>query len=700
MDTADNSFAGDRNPPVARTESQRSRDWLWIALLACATFTAYLPAIRGGFIWDDDAHVTKPALQSWAGLGRIWSDVTATQQYYPILHTAFWIEHRLWGETPLGYHLLNVGLHCIAACLFALVLLRLRVRGAWLAGAIFALHPVHVESVAWITEQKNTWSLVFYLLAALMYLRFDRERGWRSYGLALVFFIFALGCKTVTATLPAALLVLLWWQCGRLSFRRDVIPLLSWFGVGVCAGLFTAMVERKLIGAEGADFELSFVERALLAGRVVWFYAGKLLWPSELTFVYPRWSVSAAAVGQYIFPLALLISLAGLAVWSRRTRAPLTVALLFIGSLFPVLGFFNVYPFIFSFVADHFVYLASLAIIGGAAALLAQRFADVAQPWSWAASLVLLFTLGALTWRQSRMYTNAETLYRATIDRNPASWLAYNNLGVELHATSRDAEAVACYERALALRSDRDDIRNNLGLAFASLGRFSEAVAVYEDVLRRRPYSSETHHNLALALAKSGRAEQALPHFQLATLSAEKHPEIWCDWGFIFDEAGRFSDAIQCCERAVASGARVDEAQGHWAVALANQGNYAEAIDHLRAAVNGPRADPMQWNNLGKCLQLSGRSEEAIAAYEAALRIRPDQPEVLNNLGIALRSAGRTDDAIKRFEAVLKSAPEATGTLYNLALCLRDAGRIEEAKQRLARAQQLDPNAPPVEWSR
>ena len=285
--------------------------------LAAAVFLAYQPAWQGGFIWDDDAHV-RPELQSWNGLCRIWCDLKATQQYYPLLHSAFWLEHRLWGDATLGYHLVNIALHVVAALLVAVILRRLKVPGAYLAAAIFALHPVHVESVAWITELKNTLSAVFYLSAALVYLRFDHSREKASYFLAFGLFVLGLLSKTVTATLPAALLVVFWWQRGRLSWRRDVLPLLPFFALGAAAGVFTALVERKLGGAEGAAFDFTIVERCLIAGRAIWFYLGKLFWPADLIFIYPRWHVSQAVWWQYLFPLAALLLLAGL--WAIRRR--------------------------------------------------------------------------------------------------------------------------------------------------------------------------------------------------------------------------------------------------------------------------------------------------------------------------------------------------------------------------------------------
>ncbi len=276
--------------PARRSLSSAS----WVALIFCATLAAYGPVYQAGLIWNDEDYVTKPELQSVHGLERIWFEVGATQQYYPALHSAFWVEHRLWGDAPWGYHLANVLLHALAACLLGLLLRRLAVPGAWMAGLLFALHPVCVESVAWISEEKNTLSLVFYLLAAWAYLDFDRERRWPGYFLALGLFLLAVLSKSVTATLPGALLVVLWWRRGRLTWR-DAAPLAPWFAIGAADGLFTGWVERTLIGAHGTDFDLSFAQRCLVAGRVTWFYLGKLVWPANLIFIYPRWQVSAGA---------------------------------------------------------------------------------------------------------------------------------------------------------------------------------------------------------------------------------------------------------------------------------------------------------------------------------------------------------------------------------------------------------------------
>jgi len=330
-----------------------------------------------------------------------------------------------------------------------------------------------VESVAWISELKNTLSGVLYLGAALAYLHFEESRQKRFYLSASVLFVLALLSKTVTATLPAALLVVFWWLRGRLSWRRDVLPLSPWFALGAAAGMFTAWVEQTMVGAQGAEFQLTAVERVLVAGRAVWFYLGKLVWPTNLTFIYPRWQLDAGAWWQYLYPLGLAAIL--IAFWRMRrvSRAPLAAILLFCGTLFPALGFLNVYPFRYSFVADHFQYLASVFIIAILSAGLARLLLrlDHSRKPGLAAPLILGSVLAVLTWAQSRQYTDGETLYRATLSRNPSCWMAHNNLGNVLQRTGRFTEAVSHHKEALRLKPDYIEAYNNLGNALQGLGQ-------------------------------------------------------------------------------------------------------------------------------------------------------------------------------------------------------------------------------------
>src|SRR6267154_4187376 len=412
------------------------RDWFFCLILAVITMLAYQPAWRGGILWDDDANIGGPELRTLDGLRRMWFVPRTTQQYYPLLHTSYWLQQRLWGDSATGYHLVNLLLHIGCVVLVLRILRFLRVPGAELAAIIFALHPVNVETVAWIAERKNTLSGIFALAATLFYLKFDesrdrqwndgpQDRGYSSYALAIGLFLLGLLSKTAIVTLPLAWLVIFWWKRGAISWRRDVVPSIPFFFLAAAAGLVTRWFENTGIGYQATILDLSLLDRCLIAGRAFWFQLGKLFWPSNLTFVYPRWEISAAVWWQYLFPLAVL-GLLGFS-WSlrRRSRAPLAGVLVYLFLLLPSLGFLNIYFFVYSFVADHWQYLASLGIIVPCASgivLLAGR----TERWrAWlepAMTLVLAGALFVLTWKQSRMYTDIETLYRATITRNSASW--------------------------------------------------------------------------------------------------------------------------------------------------------------------------------------------------------------------------------------------------------------------------------------
>ncbi|HKQ49414.1 MAG TPA: tetratricopeptide repeat protein [Phycisphaerae bacterium] len=639
------------------------------ALVVVALLVAYAPAIRGGFIWDDDAHVTKPELRSTAGLYRIWFEIGATQQYYPLLHTAFWIQHKLWGDWPVGYHLVNLTWHAIAAML-VLVIVRRLLRGKRVAGAdsgavltaaVFALHPVQVESVAWITEQKNTLSAVFYLAAMLSYLRFDETRQRSLYGLATGMFVLGLLTKTVTATLPAAMLVILWWQRGRLSWKRDVGLLLPWFVLGAFGGLMTAWVERDLIGAKGAAFELSFVERFLLAGRVVWFYLYKLFWPGELIFIYPRWSVDAGAVWQWLYPMGLLSVFVGMVFYARRNRAPLAALLFFVGSLFPVLGFFNVYPFIFSFVADHFQYLPSLGVIalvcGGAALSVAKLSSPAARVLGLA---ILPVVLGVLTHRQCRMYADVQSLYEATIRKNPGCWMAYNNLGTVLDDRGRLHEAIEHYRRALQLRPDYADAHNNLGAALETLGRHGEAAVAHQEALRLRPRFPEARFNLGVAYTGLGDSARAIEQYRLAIQLRPNYPEAHNQLGMTLNATGRHDEAIAAYESALQLRPQYTEAYGNLVAALIDAKLVLDAIDRARDAVRRFPANAPLRVNLGIALTMAGRPRMALSEFEEAARLRPDLFEAQANLAASYESAGRLGEALAAGERALAIA-QSTG---------------------------------------
>jgi tetratricopeptide (TPR) repeat protein len=560
IQTSSKSGHGERVKPslaqtVTASRSFALKDWFFVIALIAAVFLVYQPAWQGGFIWDDSAHVTRPELRSWYGLFRIWFDLGATQQYYPLLHSVFWVQSWLWGDATLGYHLVNILLHAMAAVMVALILRRLDIPGAFFAAAIFALHPVHVESVAWISELKNTLSAVFYLGSAMVYLRFDQQRRTSLYLWALGLFVLGLLSKTVTATLPSALLVIFWWQRGRLSWRKDVLPLLPFFLLGAVAGVFTAWVERTLIGAQGEAFAIPALERILIAGKAIWFYLGKLFWPANLIFIYPRWETSQAAAWQYLFPAAAFALVVTLWALRRRWRGPLAGLLFFVGTLFPVLGFFNVFPFIYSFVADHFQYLASLGIItlvAAGIAMLLKRMQLWRHPAGYAICVLLLLTLAVLTWRQSGMYTDISTLYQTTIDLNPKCWMCYNNRGLIYNDRSNYMQAIEDFNRAIEINPDNAQSYNNRGIAYGAIGNYKQAIEDLNRVIKINPGYADVYFNRGIAYTLLGNYKQAIEDYDRVIKINPDYANAYNKRGIIYLNQGNnisgCRDARKVCE--------------------------------------------------------------------------------------------------------------------------------------------------------
>jgi tetratricopeptide (TPR) repeat protein len=630
--------------------------------LAVAVLAVYVPALHGTLLWDDAAHVTRPDLQPLSGLWRIWFELGATQQYYPLLHSAFWFEHRLWGDHVLGYHLVNVGLHILSALCVVGIMRQLRLPGAWLAGWIFALHPVAVESVAWITEQKNTLSTLLGLAATILYLRFDARRLTSVYAMASAMFVAALLSKTTVATIPAALLVCAWWRRGRIDWRRDVLPLAPWLVVGALAGVFTAWVERTYIGAHGAAFSLSWLARCLLAGRIVWFYAATVAWPQHLTFNYPRWGIDPSNWRQYLYPLGLAAVF--VAAWAvrRRTRATLAVVLLFVGTLVPVLGFLNVYPFVYSYVADHFAYGAALTLIMPVACGLTLTF----RRWrslglSMCAAALLCATLGTLTFHQSAMYADVETLYKTTIARNPQSWLSYENLGVLLaNDPSRIGEALEDFRASVRIAPDRPAGHRNLAMALWQTADLEASAVEYETLLAIDAHDPEDHVRYArvlMGLHAADRAEQQVRQaLRLDPNSAEAHYLM----GRLLDPTDHVT-AIAEYRTAVRLRPVYPEAH----VGLANllaaaPASREEAIaEYERALDTRPDYFEAEYNLGSLLIDVGGRERAAVEHLSHAARLRPDDPHVRTNLAIALLDLpDHTADAVAELREAVRLAPD------------------------------------------
>ncbi len=644
--------------------------------LVVLTLLAYMPAMHAGFIWDDDDYViNNDTLRDLSGLSRIWSDPSATPQYYPFVHTTFWMEYQTWRLWAPGYHVVNVIIHLLNSLLVWQLCRRLHIPAAWLVGLLFAIHPVHVESVAWITERKNVLSGLFYLGSAFAYLEnrgvtrtvgetdVTRSSRWTLYVLSLVLFVSALLSKTVTATLPAALLLVLWWKQGTIS-KRQWISLAPMFVVGIVFGMLTVWLEKHHVGAQGMDWELSPIQRILIAGRVICFYAGKLLLPTNLMFTYPRWNVNADAAWQYLFPAAVVITIGVLFLLRNRIgRGPVVAVCFFCGTLFPALGFFDVYPMRFSFVADHFQYLASLGLlvmfvqIGVVASN--RVFANHERSSGLtvvAVTASLTIALATLTFKQTMIYHNLETLWRDTLARNPTSWMAHNNLGALLNRRGDFVEAEKHLLESIRLKADFADSVNNLGKAREGQGDIAGATRLYERAVEINPGDPKTLNNL----------------------------------GAIYGAAGRLDDARELIERALQGNPKLAGAYGNLGSIEAAQGNLVDAIKNYRRSLELDEQAIETRINLVRLLMQTGSFSNADRELQVVLRQNPKHQSALLNLGVVQVNQNRLSEAAETFEELLKIDPNSIAAMRNLAYTYDQLGQTDKANAWAAAAARLE----------
>jgi tetratricopeptide (TPR) repeat protein len=501
---------------------KRPNQWLSAAAILFLTFLAYQPVWHAGFIWDDDVYLTEnPMLTETHGLRSIWFSTRHESQYFPLVYTTLRVERQLWGLNPLGYHLVNVLLHSLNALLVWVVLRKLALPGAWLAAAIFALHPVHVESVAWITELKNTQSTLFYLLALLAWMKFTDKQttsSWRLYALALLLYALALFSKTTACTLPAALLLVLWLRNQSIGWKR-VVQVAPFLVLGVAMGLLSVWWERHIGNYQITYFAFNGLERLLIASHAVWFYALKLVWPTNLMFSYPRWQINSHNPLQYVWLIGCVA--VAFVLWFRRKqlgRGCAAAIMFFVATLSPLLGFITLYTFRYSFVADHYQYVASIGLI----ALFVAAASRLATAWHFnfvvrcALSLLLLLALGASTWSQAQVYRDLETLWVDTLSKNPDCWMAHNNLATVLYGQRRTEEAMRHGERALQLKPDDPEILNTLAGVYIQAGKYQDAIGYCERAMRVAPLDSRAYSNLGFALVQQGKGQQAIERFEQA----------------------------------------------------------------------------------------------------------------------------------------------------------------------------------------
>ena len=696
-----NAGAGEPRNPRSRAGPGVSpfsrRDALAVLVLGLMVAVSYFPALSGGFIWDDVIFTEERVVHEASGLRSIWfspSDIKKEGHYWPIVYTSFWLEHKLWGLAPLGYHLVNVVLHLVNSVLVWRLLLRLAVPGAWVAAAVFAVHPLHVESVAWIIERKDLLSALFYLTAVLTWIRFVETPGWGRYVLSLALFVAGMLSKTVVVTLPAALLIWHWWKRERVT-STDLLRLAPFFavGLGITLGDLSFYTSR-----EPLSLGYSLVERALIAARALCFYAGKLLWPTDLAVVYPLWDIRAGDPLAWAYVLGAA-ALAALLWFGRRWSGPgpLAGALFYAVTLSPVLGFVDYGYMQFALVADRFQYMAGIAVmavlIGGAAEGTGRLPEAVRKSAPYLVAAVLV-VLGALTWRQAGIYRDEVTFFRHIVSHNPDARDAYLNLAHALIKADRNEEGLAASRMAVEKRPDSASAYSNLGLALMNQDRLDEAEKSLRRGLELDPRHKNARQNLAETLRKQQRYEAAAEAYSRVLKLDRRYALAHAGLGDALFRLKRYEEAAASLTKAISLGRDLRMA-GTLHVLLGQTlqqlGRLEAAAEHLHRALALNPKDSRPLVELANVRTRQGRPKEANDYLDRARKLNPRDPATLQNAAEALRKQKRYAEAIDSYHAVLDIDPEYALAHAGLGHTRFEMKRYEEAVASLTRALTLEP---------
>ena len=617
------------------------RDAFAALVLGLLVAVIYFPATQAGFVWDDEIMMGLDAVRNWGGIWGIWFDPVGVYRqepvreghYWPLLYTTFWLEHKLWGFSPAGYHIVNILLHFANTVLLWRLLARLAVPGAWFAAVVFAMHPLNVESVAWVMGRKDLISSLFYLAAVLMWLRFIESPHPRRYATALLLLAAGMFCKSIVVTLPVTLLILHWWKQGRIT-RTDLLRVTPFFLVGLAIAAFDLLFYEKV----NLSFDYSVLERMLIAAHCLWFYVGKLLWPVELAVIYPHWDVSAANTLGWLYVVTALAVPVTLWFLRRRTgRGLLACVLFFAVTLSPVLGFLDYGYMNISFVADRYQYLAGIGLIVffvSVATYSVKKLTGVARNAVRGVALVLLVLLGIATWNQSGVYKDEVTLFTHGASVNSQSWAVNRYAGLAFLELGQFEEAEKHFRRALKINPSYTLALFNLGETLRMQQRYKESLEFYRAALNLDLGSASVHAGMGVSLLRLKRYEEAVSSMERALAIKPNLPRAHTFHyftGYALQEMNQLDGAGEHYEKALQINPHFWRAIDRLAGLRFGQGNYNESLGLYKTLVKIEPENAVAHYNVGVALLKLGRNEEALVSFERTLSLDPTVKPALTN---------------------------------------------------------------------
>ena len=690
-------------------------------LLALVTMALYWPATGHDFVnLDDGLYVDQNAhVQSglaWANAQ--WAFRTGyAANWHPITWLSHMLDCQLFGLKPWGHHLTNVLLHAFNAVL-VFALLQQMTGARWrslMVAALFAVHPLRVESVAWVAERKDVLSGCFGLLALVFYARYAEGRSLESkvqspkskvcgpwslfhppasffYGLALGCFALGLMSKPMLVTWPFVLLLLDYWPLRRFELSttwrlvREKIP---FFALAAVASVVTFVVQKRG-GAVTLAENLSLGARggnALIAYRR---YLGKLFWPTDLAAFYPHprdWPLE-----QVLLAGGGVLSISGLLLMQRRRYPYLLMGWLwFVGMLVPVIGLVQVGE---QAMADRYTYAPAIgltiAVIWGLHGLAkGGRYQQLGLAVAGATGIVLCLVL---TRQQLGYWQNSETLFRHALEVTENNYFAHYNLGNARAEKGQSDEAMSQYQEAIRLNPDYAPARYNLGAALDKKGQTDEAIRQYQEVLRLRPDYAIARNNLGNALVSKGQRDEAIRQYQETIRLKPDYPEAHYNLGIALVKKGQIDQAISQLQEAIRLKPDYADAHNNLGVALHEKGQMDEAIGQFQETLRLTPDNADAHNNLGIALGKKGQADEAISQYQKALRLKPEYAQAHYNLGIALGMKGQTDEAVREFEEAIRLKPDYVLAHNNLGTAFYQQGRTSEAVRQYQEAIRLKPD--------